>query len=96
MKKIVLITIILLLPGISSAIEYACSDNSQIVSNSEEISEGRVKSIFSLPIGVCGASDNSYYNWVDSTLFLDASTAKSISVKSTYLLTIRLLVLKRV
>ena len=73
MKKYCLFSLILFFPIIASAVQYACPDQAQLISNSGEISEGSVKSISSLSIGICGASENSILGWIESTIFLDAN-----------------------
>lgn len=74
MNKYILLVIILLFPAITSAVQYACPNNTQVISNSEEIENGQAKSILSLPIGVCGTSESSYFHWIESTIFLDSRT----------------------
>jgi len=76
MKKglfLFIICIILIQISISSAIQYACSDNGAINTDSEEISEGDIKSILGLKIGVCDSSENSIQKWIESTLFIDSN-----------------------
>lgn len=91
MKKCFLFSIILFFPIIASAVQYACPNQTQAISNSEEINEGAVKSILSLPIGICGASENSYSQWIESTIFFDAkliSLDASNQTKGTELLSV--------
>ena len=75
MKKglFLFIAIILIQISISSAIQYTCSDNSSISTDSKEISEGDIKSLGGLKIGVCDSSENSIQKWVESILFIDSN-----------------------
>lgn len=73
-----------------SATTYECSDNSAIMSNSEEISEGEVDSLSGLKIGVCSSLESSINQWIESIILIDAniiiiensSAAPGIELKS--------------
>jgi len=68
-----LFLLIVFVSSVVSAVQYACPNQTQVQSNSEEINEGELKSIFALPISICGATENSFSHWIESTVFLDAN-----------------------
>ncbi len=73
MKKYLLLLLFLLFITLTSAAQYGCPEQAQIISSSEEIDEGRTKTVLSIPLGICAASENSYYEWIESTIFIDAN-----------------------
>ena len=73
MKIIGVFIFFVLFSGLVSAVQYACSDESVIITSSGEINEGEADSILGLPLGVCSGTENSYYQWVESVVFLDAN-----------------------
>ncbi|MEK6792340.1 MAG: hypothetical protein AABX96_03910 [Nanoarchaeota archaeon] len=76
MKKWLFLLIIfsfLIQISMSSAIQYICSDNSSISTDSEEISEGKVESIRGLKIGVCDSYENRFQKLIESILFIDSN-----------------------
>jgi hypothetical protein len=72
MKKRVFILFLILFLPFTSAIQYICTEVGQISSNSEEIEEGKIKSIFSTPLGICGTNENVVLGWIESQVFLDS------------------------
>ncbi|MGV8142330.1 MAG: hypothetical protein ACP5NS_01695 [Candidatus Pacearchaeota archaeon] len=72
MNKSILFLLILLLSTFTSAVQYACPNELQVDSDSEEIAYGEVRSVLSLPIGICESSESSFFKSVESTIFLDA------------------------
>ena len=71
-KSILLVFLIFILPLVSS-IQYACTNEVQIDRDSEEINEGSVKSLFNIPMGICGATENSVLHWLESKVYIDAN-----------------------
>ncbi len=71
-KKSLIILWLLFLPFVSS-IQYACTNNTQVISNSEEITFGQIKSFYSIPTSICDPNENSVLKWVETNVFLDAN-----------------------
>ena len=84
MKKYFLfLSLILFISTFTGAVQYACPNQTQVISSSEEINEGELESILSIPLGVCGASENAYFKWIESTIFLDANVVSLYSSNET-------------
>ncbi len=79
MKKVVLLLVIILAISFTSAVHYTCSDGDNVKFKSEEIDEGETDSVLGLSIGLCMATENSYSQWVEGVVFIDASSLTMVA-----------------
>lgn len=82
-KEAILILLIILMISSVKAVEYSCPSQNDLSVGSKEIDEGKSKSILGVPLGVCGAIENSVQNWIEAQIFIDANTVIIYGTNST-------------